>query len=76
MSFKSLLVKASLGKVPALRGWTDDLCKRARAFAEAEGMAETDEARAQMVLAAHELIAAARRLRGESRCPTPATPEK
>ncbi len=63
MSFRSLLVKASLGKVPALHGLTTDLCQRARAYAEAEGVAETDEARVQLVLAAHELISGARRVR-------------
>lgn len=64
--FKSMLVKAALLKIPALKGYTEDLCERARAFAETtEDSDAGDEARVQLVLAAYELLNAGRRLRAD-----------
>ncbi len=60
-----MLIKASLGKVPALKGLREDFYVRARAFAATGDDTDAgDEAGAQLVLAAHEFISAAKRLRG------------
>lgn len=65
--FKGLLVKTALLKVPSLRPLTEDFCVRARAYAATtEDSDASDEARVQLLLAAHELIALAKSIRGES----------
>jgi hypothetical protein len=72
--FKRFLIKASLRKVPALEPLTNDLYERARAFAATGPDTDAgDEAGVQLIIAAHELIASARRLRGaRSTSPSPA----